>query len=94
MNINQTKLSGDDGIDIIAEKEGINYGFQCKCYSSPVGIKAVQEAFTGAKMYNCDIAVVITNNSFTPQAIHAAKQTRVRLWDRSKLIEMSAALSS
>lgn len=94
LNIKQTKLSGDDGIDIIAEKEGINYGFQCKCYSSPVGIKAVQEAFTGAKMYNCDIAVVITNNSFTPQAIHAAEQTRVRLWARSKLIEMSAALSS
>ncbi len=88
-NIEQTKLSGDDGIDIIAEKEGIRYGFQCKCYSSPVGIKAVQEAFTGAKMYNCDVAVVITNNRFTQQAIHAAEQTRVRLWDRSKLIEMA-----
>ena len=91
-NIKQTKLSGDDGIDIIAEKDGIIYGFQCKCYSSPVGIKAVQEAFTGAKMYNCDIAIVITNNIFTPQAIHAAEQTRVRLWDRSKLIEMAKAL--
>lgn len=87
-NVKQTKLSGDEGIDIIAEKEEIKYGIQCKCYSSPVGIKAVQEAFTGAKMYDCDIAVVITNNCFTSQAIHAAEQTRVRLWDRNKLNEM------
>lgn len=87
-NVTQTKLSGDDGLDIVAEKDDIKYGFQCKCYSSPVGNKAVQEAYTGAMMYHCDVAVVMTNNSFSPQAIRTAEQTRVKLWDRSKIEEL------
>ena len=39
-----TKGSGDYGVDILAEKEGVTYAIQCKCYTAPVGVKAVQEA--------------------------------------------------
>jgi len=41
----KTKGSGDQGIDILAEKDDIKYAVQCKCYSSNVGNKAVQEAY-------------------------------------------------
>ena len=62
-----TKASGDQGIDIIATKEK-KYGIQCKYYSGAVGNKAVQEAYAGSKFYGCDVAVVMTNNTFTKSA--------------------------
>ena len=83
--VNVTRASGDDGLDIIASKNGQRVGFQCKCFSSPVGNHAVQEAFTGKTMYGCDQAVVVTNNFFTPAAIKTAQATGVQLWDRNKL---------
>lgn len=69
-----TKGSGDQGIDIIAHKDEKKYGIQCKYYSSPIGNHAVQEAFSGAKYYNCDLAVVMTNNTFTKSAKELAKK--------------------
>lgn len=86
--VNVTKDSGDDGLDIIAYKNGLKIGFQCKCFSHPVGNKAVQEAYTGMAMYSCDHAVVVTNNFYTNAAINTATQTGVELWDRDTLNRM------
>ncbi|MBR1382317.1 MAG: restriction endonuclease [Ruminococcus sp.] len=82
-----TQSSGDYGIDVIAKKDGISYAIQCKCYSKPVGNKAVQEAYSGKSFYDCMIAVVFTNNYFTKAAKETAQRTNVLLWDRTKLIE-------
>lgn len=80
--------SGDHGIDVLAEKDGITYAIQCKCYSDNVGNAAVQQAHTGKSLYHKDIAVVMTNRYFTPQAIEEATALGVKLWDRDKLNEM------
>ncbi len=80
-NIITTPVSGDHGVDIITEKDSIKYAIQCKYYSSPVGNKAVQEVFSGRAFYKCDIAVVMTNNTFTKQAIQEATALGVKLWD-------------
>ena len=47
-NVKVTQTSGDYGIDVLAQKGMDSYAIQCKCYSSPVGNHAVQEAFSGA----------------------------------------------
>lgn len=78
--INVTKGSGDFGADIIAYKGFEKYAIQCKCYSSPVGVKAVQEVIAGKSYYDCDRAMVITNSTFTPSAVELAKKSRVELW--------------
>lgn len=83
-----TKSSGDYGVDILAEKDGVSYAIQCKCYSNPVGNKAVQEAFSGREYYKQMVAVVLTNSTFTQAANTTAEQTRVLLWDRTKLSEL------
>ena len=44
IDVNITKASGDFGVDILAEKEGVTYAIQCKRYTDPVGVKAIQEA--------------------------------------------------
>lgn len=87
-NVNVTQGSGDNGIDIIAYKDGLKYGIQCKCYSSDIGVKAVQEIFAGAKYYDCHVSAVITNRYFTRQAKELAQKINVLLWNRDKLNQM------
>lgn len=84
-DVEVTKGSGDQGIDIIACKDGIKYGVQCKCYASDIGNKAVQEAFAGRTYYNCHVAAVLTNRHFTKSAKELAEKNGILLWDREKL---------
>lgn len=88
VNVETTKASGDHGVDILAEKEDVTYAIQCKCYSSNIGNAAVQQALTGKKFYHRDVAVVLTNQYFTPQAKEEAAALGVKLWDRDKLNDM------
>lgn len=85
-----TTMTGDHGVDLTASKDDLRYVFQCKCYSSAVGNDAIQEAFSGKAIYGADVAVVITNNYFTPQAKKDAARLRVFLWDRDKLQSLMA----
>lgn len=87
-NVEVTRGSGDQGVDITAEKGGVHYAVQCKCYASPLGNTPVQEVFAGKEMYGCQVAVVMTNSTFTDGARELAKKTRVLLWDRGSLAEM------
>lgn len=86
-NVNVTKGSGDQGVDIIAEKEDIHYAIQCKCYASDLGNTPVQEVHAGASFYHCQVAVVMTNRYFTKSAKELAQVTGVLLWDRDKLLQ-------
>lgn len=88
-NIEVTKGSGDQGIDIIAHKDGVKYGIQCKCYTSDIGNKAVQEAFAGKTYYGCHVAAVLTNRYFTKSAKELAERNAVLLWDRNKLLALA-----
>ncbi len=74
-----TKGSGDHGADVIAERSGVRIAVQCKYYSSPVGNKSVQEAYSAKGFYDCNHACVITNSSFTPSARKAAAKLGVSL---------------
>ena len=89
--IRTTPSTSDWGIDILAKKAGKLYAIQCKRYSSNVGNKAVQEAYSGKSIYKADYSAVMTNSQFTKQAIKDAKALNVLLWDRSaidKLLEL------
>lgn len=85
VNVSVTQGSGDHGIDILAEKDGITYAIQCKCYQSNIGNSAIQEAHSGKGIYKKDIAVVMTNRYFTRQAIDDANSLNVKLWNRDQI---------
>ena len=87
-NVSVTRGSGDQGVDIIAYRDGVKYGFQCKCYTADIGNKAVQEIYAGKTYYRCHVGIVLTNRQFTPAAIDLAKKNGIVLWDRSKLLEL------
>ena len=83
-----TKGSGDQGVDILAERNGKTYAIQCKNYEGAVGNFAVQEAYTGAQFYGCEYAAVICPGEFTRGAKELAASTGVLLWDGKKLSHM------
>lgn len=86
-NVKVTPGSGDQGVDVVAEKDGLKYAIQCKRYNSDLGNTPVQEVFTGARFYNCHVGVVITNRNFTSGAKDAAAATGVLLWGRSWILQ-------
>lgn len=88
IGINKTKASGDHGADILAEKDGITYAFQCKCYRKPVGNSAIQEIYAAKTLYRRDIGVLLTNRTCTKQAMEEAKSLGVKIWDRTKLSDL------
>lgn len=88
VEVEVTKGSGDYGIDILAEKEGVTYAIQCKRYTTPVGVKAVQEAYAGRDYYDRMVGAVMTNQYFTTPAVEAAKKLKILLWDGGYLESM------
>ena len=86
-----TKGSGDFGADILAEKDGITYAVQCKCYDKPIGVKAIQEIYAGRDYYSRMVGVVMTNQYFTQPAVELAHKLNIMLWDRGYLDSMDKA---
>ena len=88
IEVEVTKGSGDYGADILAEKDGVTYAIQCKCYTAPIGVKAIQEAHAGRDYYDRMVGAVLTNQYFTTPAVEAAKKLKILLWDRDYLESM------
>lgn len=82
IEVEVTKGSGDYGIDILAEKDGVTYAIQCKRYAGLVGVKAVQEAYAGRDYYDRMVGAVMTNQYFTKPAAEAARKLKILMWDR------------
>ena len=88
LDVEVTRGSGDNGADILAEKDGVTYAVQCTCYHGPIGVKAVQEAHAGRDYYDRMVGAVLTNQYFTAPAVEAAAKLKILLWDRGYLEQM------
>lgn len=83
-----TQASGDDGVDVIAERDGITVAVQCKRYAGSVGNKAVQEVYAGMKHMQLDRAVVISTGQYTKSAQKLANSTGVFLLSEHDILHM------
>lgn len=88
LEVEVTRGSGDYGVDILAERDGVTYAVQCKRYDGPVGVKAVQEAYAGRDYYDRMVGAVMTNQYFTRPAVEVARKLKILLWDRGYLESM------
>ncbi len=88
VDVKVTRSSGDYGVDILAEKDGVTYAIQCKRDTGLVGVKAVQEAYAGRDYYDRMVGAVLTNQYFTKPAVQAARKLKILLWDRDYLQDM------
>lgn len=86
-NVKRVGGSGDRGVDIIADRNNLKYGFQAKRYdkNSFVGNKAVQEIYTGVTVRGLDRGIVVAPANYSSDAVGTALQTNVELWDRETL---------
>lgn len=84
----------DYGVDLIAIKGGVRKAVQLKCFSNVVPIKAVQEVYAGARMYNCDKYMVVATNYFSRAALQLAEQLDVEIWDKMQLAKVEDRLRS
>lgn len=88
VDVEVTRGSGDFGVDILAEKDGVTYAVQCKRHTAPVGVEAVLCTYGGLAYYERMVGVIMTNQYFTAPAVEAAKKLRILLWDRGYLDAM------
>lgn len=88
-NVEVTRGSGDFGVDVLAEKNGIKYAIQCKCYSHKLDNKPIQEVIGGLACYGCTKGAVMTNQYFTEPAKELARINGVELWDRDVIQKMA-----
>ena len=86
-----TQASNDYGADITARKHGEKWVIQCKRYQTPIGNSSVQEVVAAMSHYDAQRAAVMTNSTFTRNAIELAMENDVLLVDGEKLQKMSYA---
>ena len=91
-NARATQGSGDQGVDVIAEKDACRVAIQCKLYSSNVGNKAVQEIIAGSIHVDADYRVVVSNRDYTKSAYEIAEKSKVRLLHHNDLQDLDRAL--
>lgn len=86
--VEQTRLSGDQGADLVLNKFGVVSVVQAKCYAETVGNYAVQEIVAARSYYRANDGIVVTNNYFTPSAKALAAANQIVLIDRDGLSGM------
>jgi HJR/Mrr/RecB family endonuclease len=89
----RTGGSGDQGIDVLAEKDDIRLVLQCKKYGKPVGNRAVQEAFAAKAHAHATAAAVVSTQGFTRSAHELAATTGVLLLHFTELRTIDERLS-
>lgn len=70
---------------ILAEKDGVTLAVQCRLSEQPVGTRAVQEVVAARQLYQRQIAVLVSNEGFTPLARSIAQTDGVCLLHHSEL---------
>lgn len=73
--------TGDFGVDLIAEKDGMEIAIQCKTWDAPAGVDAVQEVYAGGRYYGMEHFAVISRTGYTAMAIDMASVLGVYLCD-------------
>jgi hypothetical protein len=84
-DVQGTPVTGDQGADLIAKKDGRTIIIQAKRYQGTVGNKAVQEVISAVAFYGGNEGWVVTNSTFTSSAIDLAQKAKIKLIDGTAL---------
>lgn len=92
--VRNVRDSGDFGVDIITWRHGLAIGLQPKRYHGKVGNDAIQQVLAGCDYHGCQLAVVLTQSSFTAPAREQAEKARhpVVLIERAQLLDFVEVL--
>ena len=79
--VEKTPTTNDLGADLILNKGYSRCVIQAKRHKKTIGYRAIQEVYAAKTLYRADEAMVITTSKFSSQAIKAARELYVELWD-------------
>lgn len=79
--------SGDRGVDITAERDGLRFIIQCKRYNKPVGPSYVRDLVGALQIQQADRAILVATSAFTRQSQLEARGQAVELWDDRILLQ-------
>lgn len=86
-----TKGSGDGGIDIFLEKNGIRYGVQCKNYHGTVGPAPIRELYGTMLHEELEVGIFIASSGYTKGARDFASNKQIQLLDINDVLRMHAS---
>lgn len=86
--VSTTSISGDYGADLILNYKDRIVAVQAKRHQSMIGVKAIQEVIGSIAYYEADVGLVVTNSTFTRNAVNLALANDIILWDRDILVRM------
>ncbi|MBV9454239.1 MAG: restriction endonuclease [Rubrobacter sp.] len=72
---------GDQGVDILLQRNKERIAVQCKNHAKPVGNRPVQEVFAGMRHHRCDQAWVVAPAGYTKGAYDLVRSVDVSLFD-------------
>lgn len=82
-----TRPTSDYGVDVLLVFNSKLICVQVKKYTQTVGVKSVQEIFSGTKFYNADEGWVITTAfNYSRQAIRLSKSLGIKLFNRQDIV--------
>lgn len=91
-NARVTRQSRDQGVDVIAEKDGMRLAIQCKLYRGSIGNKAVQEIVAARAHEGADRGIAVSNSRYTAAAHQLARTNAVLVLHYRDLDEIDAVL--
>lgn len=81
--------SGDQGGDLIANREGERILIQAKCYRDwSTGNEAVQQVVGAMKYYGCNRSMVVSTSKFTQEAYALGRANNTDLISKDRLSEL------
>lgn len=90
--VDQTKKTGDGGIDIIAHTDkpiiAGKYLIQCKRHKSPIGEPFIRDLYGVMMAEHANKGILITNSNFSPNAVTFAKGKPIELIDGTMLFNL------
>lgn len=86
-DVQVTRASGDNGVDIMATRSEKRYAIQAKRYKGTVSRRAVSDAVAGMLPYGCNACMVITSGHLSPKAMNFARAHQCEIVDRDVLVD-------
>jgi HJR/Mrr/RecB family endonuclease len=91
-DVEETRGSGDHGVDLLAKRNGLRVAIQCKFHEKAVGNKAVLEVVGGQRHYRAAATVVVSKSGYTPMAEELARSNGTVLLSHHDLPNMASRL--
>ncbi len=73
------------GAHILMEKDDVLYAMRCVGSATELDDLAVHEVFSSQRYYGRHVAILMTNQTLSPDAHKLAQELNILLWDRNKL---------